>query len=109
MSAPPLIKHQRELDESSSAKSDIRDAFTIGNIVREGKYIDTVIEDGVFRQLRSLAHVRERILRYSIGSTHGLQAVMKALLTEIPLAEYILSLPGMGPVSCGVFLGELEP
>ena len=39
------VKHQRELDESSSAKSDIRDAFTIGNIVREGKYIDTVIED----------------------------------------------------------------
>jgi hypothetical protein len=35
------VKHQRELDESSSAKSDIKDAFTIGNITREGKYIDT--------------------------------------------------------------------
>jgi transposase len=204
------VKHQRGLDESSSAKSDIKDAFTIANIVREGKYIDTVIEDGVFRQLRTLAHARERILRYIIGSTHGLQAVlndyfpeltdlfwsmrakglwalletypfpedvlnaglpavtvllakstrrkgqaqekaqqvaqaaqesvglkkigkadrvrltmyleeikrsdarrkvlerqMKALLTEIPLAAYILSLPGMGPVSCGIFLGEL--
>ena len=33
------VKHQRELDESSPAKSNIRDAFTIGNIVREGKYI----------------------------------------------------------------------
>ena len=204
------VKHQRELDESSSARSDIRDAFTIGNIVREGKYIDTVIEDGVFRQLRTLAHARERILRYIIGSTHGLQAVlndyfpelkelfwsMKAkglwalletypfpedvlkaglpavttllakttrrktqahekaqrifqaakesvglkvigkadrarltmyleeikrsdtrrkalerqitgLLKEVPHAGYILSLPGMGPVSCGIFLGEL--
>jgi len=50
------LKHQRELDESSSAKNDIRDAYTIANIVREGKYIDTVIEDGVFRQLRTLAH-----------------------------------------------------
>jgi len=204
------VKHQRELDESSSAKSDIRDAFTIGNIVREGKYIDTVIEDGVFRHLRTLAHSRERILRYIIGSTHGLQAVLndyfpeltdlfwsmqakglwalletypfpedvrhagisavtallakstrrksqargkaeriyqaaqetaglkavgeadrarltmyleeikrsdarrkileqqiRELLKEVPLAEYILSLPGMGPVSCGIFLGEL--
>ncbi len=26
---------------------------------------------------------------------------------QIPLAEYILSLPGIGPVSCAVFLGEL--
>jgi transposase len=204
------VKHQREVDESSSAKSDIRYAFTIGNIVREGKYIDTVIEDGVFRELRTLAHARERIMRYIIGSTHGLQAVlndyfpeltdlfwsmqakglwalleaypfpedvchaglpaitallakstrkkgrvqekaqqvvraaqesvglkrigkadrarlamyldeitrsdarrkvlereMKTLLAEIPLAQYILSLPGMGPVSCGIFLGEL--
>jgi len=204
------VKHQRELDESSSAKSDIRDAFTIGNIVREGKYIDTVIEESVFRQLRTLAHARERILRYIVGSTHGLQAVlndyfpeltdlfwsmqakglwalletypfpedvrhagvsavmallakrtrnrnkaqekarqviqaaeqsvglnkigaadrarlamyleeikrsdgrrkllereMKELLKQIPLAEYILSLPGMGEVSCGIFFGKL--
>jgi transposase len=204
------LKHQREVDESSSAKSDIRDAFTIANIVREGKYIDTVIEDGVFRQLRTLAHTRERIMRSIIGSTHCLQAVLndyfpelrklfwsmkskglmallstypfpedvlkaglpvvtellakatrrktgahekaqkiyqsasesvglkvigkadrmrltiyleeikrsdvrrKALecqitdlLKEIPLAEYILSMPGMGPLSCGMFLGEL--
>lgn len=43
------VKHQRELDESSSAKSDIKDAITIANIVREGKYIDTVIEDSVYR------------------------------------------------------------
>jgi transposase len=204
------LKAQRELDESSSAKSDIRDAFTIANIVREGKYIDTVIEDGVFRQLRTLAHTRERIVRYNTGSKHALKAVLddyfpelagvfwsmkskgfmalletypfpedvvkaglsaladlltkstkrkahaqqKAeiiygaaletvglktignadrmrltvslnevrrseerlkeiereiieLLTQIPLAEHILSIPGIGAVTCGVFLGEL--
>ena len=204
------VKHQRELDESSSARSDIRDAYTIANIIREGKYIDTIIEESVFRQLRTLAHARERILRYIVGSTHGLQAhlndyfpelrqlfwsmrakglwrlletypfpedvrhagraavvtllskgtgkkrhireqaeqvfkaavesvglkaisnadrarltmyleeikrsdarrqllehQMKEILKEIPLAQYILSLPGMGEVGCAVFLGEL--
>ena len=29
------------------------------------------------------------------------------LLSQIPLAEYILSIPGIGVVTCGVFLGEL--
>jgi transposase len=204
------VRHQRELDESSSAKSDIRDAFTIGNIAREGKYIDTVIEESVFRNLRTLAHVRERTLRSCIGSTHVLEAVLddyfpelkdifwstkakglvallsnypfpedvrraglaaitallettntrkrearekahqifqaaqesvglttigtadrmrlatsleevkgsgarikeieraiKELLKQIPAALYIQSLPGIGPVSCGIFLGEL--
>ena len=204
------VKHQRELDESSPAKSDSKDAYTIANIVREGKYIDTIVEESVFRQLRTLAHARERILRYIVGSTHGLQAhlndyfpelrhlfwsmkakglwalletypfpedvrnaglatvtallakgtgkkrhvreqaeqvyqaaaesvgltaigkadrarltmyleeikrsdarrkllehEMQELLKEIPLAQYILSLPAMGKVSCAVFLGEL--
>lgn len=204
------LKHQRELDESSSAKNDMRDAYTIGNIVREGKYIDTVIEDGVFRQLRTLAHTRERIQRISTGAKHALKGVledyfpelksifwsmnakgllalleqcpfpgdvltigpdtlteilakstrrkkkarekalmiyeaagqsvglkcigeadrhrtalflseirhsegqlkeielrMKTLLQKIPFAEYILSMPGIGVLTCGVFLGEL--
>ncbi|MDD4357961.1 MAG: transposase [Smithellaceae bacterium] len=33
------LKHHRELDESSSAKSDQRDALTIANITREGKLL----------------------------------------------------------------------
>lgn len=77
------LRHQRELDESSSAKSDIRDAVTIANITREGKYIDTVIEDGVFRQLRTLAHVRERIQRYNTGSKHALKAVLDDYFPEL--------------------------
>ena len=204
------LKHQRELDESSSAKNDIRDAYTIANIAREGKYIDTVIEDNIFRQLRTLAHTREKIQRISTGAKHALkgmledyfpelkhifwsmkakglwallehypfpedvlktdidtvteliaqstrrkiqahekalqiykaaqhsiglqrvgdadrfrvaaylseirhsetqlkeiEAQMEALLKKIPLAEYILSMPGIGTLTCGVFLGEL--
>ena len=62
------VKHERELNESSSAKSDIKDAITLANLTREGKYIDTVIEDGVSRQLRTLSKVREKILRQSTGA-----------------------------------------
>jgi transposase len=77
------LRHQRELDESSSAKSDVRDAVTIANITREGKYIDTVIEDGASRQLRTLAHVRERIQRYNTGSKHALKAVLDDYFPEL--------------------------
>ena len=77
------LKHQRELDESSSAKSDIKDSLTIANIVREGKYIDTIIEDGIFRQLRTLGRVRERIQRYNTGSKHALKAVLDDYFPEL--------------------------
>ena len=77
------LRHQRELDESSSAKTDMRDAVTIANIVREGKYIDTVIEDGVFRELRMLGHVRENIQRYNVGTKHRLSAVLDDYFPEL--------------------------
>lgn len=77
------LKHHRELDESSSAKSDQRDALTIANITREGKYIDTVIEDGVLRQLRTLSKARERLLRYSISAKNSLHAALDDYFPEL--------------------------
>jgi transposase len=77
------LKHQRELDESSSAKSDMKDAITIANITREGKYIDTVIEDGVFRQLRTLCKVRERIKRYNVSTKNTLSAALDDYFPEL--------------------------
>lgn len=77
------LKHHREIDESSSAKSDKRDALTVANITREGKYIDTVIEDGVVRQLRTLSKVRERLLRYSVGAKNALHAALDDYFPEL--------------------------
>ena len=77
------LKHQRELDESSSAKNDLRDAITLTNITREGKYIDTVIEDGIYRQLSTLCKVRERIKRYNVGSKNTLAAALDDYFPEL--------------------------
>jgi transposase len=77
------VKHQRELDESSSAKSDPKDALTLANITREGKYIDTVIEEGVFRQLRTLGKVREKIGRQSVRAQNTLGAVLDDYFPEV--------------------------
>lgn len=77
------LKHHRELDESASAKSDQRDALTITNITREGKYIDTVIEDGLLRQLRTFVKARERLLRYSVSAKNSLHAALDDYFPEL--------------------------
>lgn len=77
------LKHHREIDESSSAKSDRRDALTIANITREGKYIDTVIEEGPLRQLRTLSKARERLLRYSVSAKNSLHAALDDYFPEL--------------------------
>lgn len=92
------LRHQRELDESSSAKTDIRDAVTIANIVREGKFIDTVIEDGVYRELRMLGHVRENIQRYSTASKHRLAAVLDDYFPELKTLFWSMKAKGLWAV-----------
>ena len=57
------VKFQRGLDQSSRAKSDIKDAIVIANLVREGKYCDTVVKEDVYQQLRRVVKYRERVLR----------------------------------------------
>jgi len=77
------LKHHRELDESSSAKSDKQDALTITNITREGKYIDTVIEGGKMRQLRTLVKVREKIQKGNASAKNSLHAALDDYFPEL--------------------------
>jgi transposase len=77
------LKHHRELDESSSAKSDKQDALTITNITREGKYIDTVIEDGRMRHLRTLVKVREKIQKRNVSAKNSLHAALDDYFPEL--------------------------
>lgn len=92
------VKHERELNESSSAKSDIKDAITLANLTREGKYIDTVIEDGVSRQLRTLSKVREKILRQSTGAKNTLHAVLDDYFPELKKLFYAMHTRGLWAV-----------
>jgi len=77
------LKHHRELDESSSAKSDKRDALTLTNITREGKYIETVIEDGKMRHLRTLVKVREKIQKRNASAKNSLHAALDDYFPEL--------------------------
>jgi transposase len=77
------LKHQRGLDESSASKSDVKDAVTIANITREGKYIDTVIEDGLVRQLRTLIKVREKIRKHNVSAQNRLHAALDDYFPEL--------------------------
>ena len=89
------VKNQRELDDSSSAKTDIRDALTLANLTREGKYIDTVIEDGIWRQLRTVVKVREKIRKYNISAKNTLQSALDNYFPELRKIFWSVSTKGI--------------
>jgi len=57
------VKLQRGIDQSSRAKSDIKDAIVVANLVREGKYCDTVVKEDIYQQLRRTVKYCEGVLR----------------------------------------------
>jgi transposase len=77
------LKHQRELDESAPLKTDKRDAYTIANITREGKYLDSEVTDGVYRELRSLANLRESIVRENTRSKNAVRTIIVDFFPEL--------------------------
>jgi transposase len=92
------LRHQRKLDASSAAKSDVKDALTIANIVREGKYIDTIIEDGEDRQLRTLVKARERLKKRNSSAQNALHAALDDYFPEIKEVFYSVRTRGLWAV-----------
>jgi transposase len=77
-----VLKHHRELDESSSAESEKQDVLTITNITREGKCIDSVIEEGRMRYLRALVKVREKIQKRNGSAKNSFHAALEDYFPE---------------------------
>ena len=88
------LKHQRELDESAPLKTDKRDAYTIANITREGKYLDSEVEDGVYRELRSLVNLRESIVRENTRSKNAVRTIIVDFFPE--LLNFFSKMSGKG-------------
>jgi transposase len=69
-----FLKHQKALDQSNPAKADIKDAYDIANMMREGRYCDTVVKEDVYQQLRRLGKHRGCLLKQSSSVQNRLRA-----------------------------------
>ncbi len=56
------LKSQRELDDSSPSKNDDRDAVELGMVMKEGRYLDSAIPQGIYLELRGLGKHRQRLM-----------------------------------------------
>jgi len=58
---PYTVKKHREGDQLDRSKDDPRDAFTIGDLLRTGKYTQTQLLHGDYAELRQLATLYDRL------------------------------------------------
>lgn len=58
---PYHVKRSKELDDNSPTKNDIKDAKTIAQLVKDGRFSEPHIPEGIYSELRIAMDIRERL------------------------------------------------
>jgi transposase len=80
---PYTVKKHREGDQLDRSKDDVRDAFTIADLLRTGKFTDTQLLHGQYAELRQYATLYERLKSERTRHTNRLHSAVGQLFPEI--------------------------
>jgi len=80
---PFTVKKHREGDQLDRSKDDVRDAFTIADLLRTGKYTETQLLHGSYAELRQYATLEERLGREMTRHKNRLHAAIGQLFPEL--------------------------
>lgn len=80
---PAHTKKAKELDDNSQSKSDKKDAITIARLVKDGRFFDPYIPEGVYGELRGLANARVDIMKRNNAVKNKITAILDEYFPEI--------------------------
>jgi len=82
---PHHVKKSKELDDNSPSKTDRKDAGTIAALVQEGRFLNCILPQGVYAELRTLHTAREQERRKLNSALNRLQAFSDEYFPEFPI------------------------
>jgi transposase len=80
---PFTVKKHREGDQLDRSKDDVRDAFTIADLLRTGKYTETQLLHGDYAELRQYATLYERLRCEMTRHKNRLHSAVGQLFPEV--------------------------
>ncbi len=60
---PMHVKRSKEFDDNNPTKNDRKDPKTIAMLVKDGRYLEPYMPEGVYRELRIAMEIRERYVK----------------------------------------------
>lgn len=81
---PYTVKKNREGDQLDRSKDDNRDAFTIGDLLRTGKYTETRLLHGTYAELRQYVTLYSRLQRDIRRQKTLIRNIAGQLFPELP-------------------------
>ena len=80
---PYTVKKHREGDQLDRSKDDVRDAFTIADLLRTGKFTETQLLHGQYAELRQYATLYERLRCEIVRQKNRLHSAVGQLFPEL--------------------------
>lgn len=60
---PKKVKDSKELDDNCQTKSDKKDCITIARLIKDARYFEPYLPEGVWAELRNLSNTRAELVR----------------------------------------------
>lgn len=57
------VKKAKELDDNSPTKNDKKDALTIARLIKDGRYNEVYMPEGIYADLRNISNTRFELIR----------------------------------------------
>ena len=80
---PYSTKKAKELDDNSPNKSDKKDAITIARLVKDGRFFDPYLPEGIFGELRGLSIARAGTVKKNNAVKNQITALLDEYFPEI--------------------------
>lgn len=91
---PLQVKMNRQTENPSPEKNDFRDARSVADLGRQGKFNQTALPDQVYEDLRTLSALRESLVEERSTHKHRLNAALVRTFPE--LSRCVSNLYGKG-------------
>jgi transposase len=79
---PMHVKRSKEFDDNSPTKNDRKDPKTIAMLVKDGRYFEPYMPEGVYRELRIAMETRERYVKQLIVIDNKVQRWLSIYFPE---------------------------
>ena len=88
---PKKVKDSKELDDNCQTKSDKKDCITIARLIKDARFFEPYLPEGVWAELRNLSNTRAELVRKQNAVKNRMIATMDEYFPEYTSAIKIFS------------------
>ena len=88
---PKKVKDSKELDDNSQTKNDKKDCITIARLIKDARYFEPYLPEGIWAELRNLSNTRAELVRKQNAVKNRIIATMDEYFPEYTNAIKIFS------------------